>query len=71
MYWVPQKGSAFDQQQNKAISLIFKISFVLNRCDINLDFDILSLKIGQILAELQELEDQTMKAVSFFIMAAT
>ena len=71
MYWVPQKGPAFDQQQNKAISLIFKISFVSNRCDINLDFDILSLKIGQILAELQELEDQTMKAVSFFIMAAT
>ena len=34
------------------------ISFVSDRCDINLDVDISFLKIGQILTELQELEDE-------------
>ena len=42
----------------KAICLIFQISFVSDSCAVNLDFDITFLKIGQILRELQKLEDQ-------------
>ena len=37
---------------------MFKISFVSDKCDINLYFDISFLKIGQISTEVQELEDQ-------------
>ena len=41
-----------------AFRLIFKISFVSDKCDIKLHLDISVLKIRQILTELQELEDQ-------------
>ena len=44
--------------KKKAFTLIFKIPFFSDRWEINLDFDISLLKIGQILTELQELKDQ-------------
>ena len=44
--------------RTKDFCLTFKIFRVLDRCDINLDFNISFLKIGQILTELHELEDQ-------------
>ena len=42
----------------KTFCSTFKISFVSDRCGIKLDFDISFLKIGQMLTELRELEDQ-------------
>ena len=44
--------------RTKAFHSISKISFVSDRCDINVVLDISFLKIGQILTELQESEDQ-------------
>ena len=44
--------------RTNAFCLIFKISFVLDRLDPNLGFDISVLKIGQKLTELRELEDK-------------
>ena len=42
---VPRKGHVFDQQyRTKAFCSIFKISFVLDECDI-IDFDISYLEI--------------------------
>ena len=60
--------------RTKAFCSSFKILFVSERYDINLDFNISFLRIGQILRALQELEGKmqsTMKPVTSFILAAT
>ena len=55
---VRKKVSCLINNRTKAFRSIFKISFVSDKCDINLDFDTSVLKIRQILTELQELQTQ-------------
>ena len=65
----PKKALRLINNRTKVFCSIFKISFVSDRCGINLDFDISYLKMGKILKELQELEGQN--AVNHETRAAT
>ena len=61
--WLFEGSSEIQDQclisnRTNAFHSIFEVSFVSDRCDMTLVFDISFLKIGQILTDLQELEDQ-------------
>ena len=72
--WCPKKVLRLINNKTKTFCSIFKISFVSDWCDINLNFDISLLKIGQILTELQELDDQNAvnhETNELFLLATT
>ena len=60
---VAKKFLCLINNETEALCCSFRISFVSDRCDKNLDLDILFLKIEQISTEVKDLEDQN--AVSY------